>query len=242
MTPQPLNFFLKTRQHVEDCGQQLRNAGLMEHGLSCKNFDLSCILPHLGHGNLLDMGSNGSYMLYNAVKMNLQGEKHGIDISYPDGYVLRWPVENGEVVPGVQCQKADLMDPPFENEKFDYITCLSVIEHEVDFNKLAAQCSRLLKPGGKLFITFDYWNPKLDTTGKELFGLKWNVLCQNEVFDLVRICRENNLRLCFNPNIDKSLGEESIDWTTQDAVINETFCAPFPAVAYTFGIFMFEKM
>jgi 2-polyprenyl-3-methyl-5-hydroxy-6-metoxy-1,4-benzoquinol methylase len=48
----------------------------------------------------------------------------------------------------VQCLKADLMDPPFEDGKFDYITCLSVIEHEVDFNKLSVQCSRLLKSGG----------------------------------------------------------------------------------------------
>ena len=180
------------------------------------------------------MGSNGSYLLYNAVKMDLKGEKHGIDISYPEGFVLRWPWENGEVVPGVTCQKADLMDPPFEDGKFDYITCLSVIEHEVDINKLAAQCSRLLKPSGKLFLTFDYWDPKLDTTGKELFGLKWNVLCQNEVFDLIK-----SLTNC---GFGISGGVNSIDWTIQDAVINETYCAPFPGVAYTFGIFMFEKM
>lgn len=230
MQKQPLNFFLKTRQQIEDCGQQLRDAGLMEHGLSCKNFDLAYILPHIGDGNILDMGSCGSFLLYNAVKKGVQGEKHGIDLAYPDDYVLTWPPEHSVVTEGVHCFKGDLMNPPFEDGKFNYITCLSVIEHEVDFDKLAKQCSRLLAPGGKLFISFDYWDPKIDTTGKKLFDLDWNILDSNDLLKLIEVCLQNGM----------PLSSPAIDWTLQDTVINPSYCAPFDA-AYTFGLFMFEK-
>lgn len=224
-----LNFFLRTRSEIDQCTQFLKENGLMEHGLSCKNFDMAYILPHIGDGNILDMGSCGSFVLYNTVKKGCVGEKHGIDLMYPEDYVLTWPPEHTVVTEGVSCIKGDLMNPPYEDGKFQYITCLSVMEHEVDLSKLAEHCSRLLSAGGKLFLTFDYWDPKIDTTGKELYGLKWNILSRQEVEAMISIFQSKGLQIT---------GE--IDWATDEAVINPAFCSPFD-VAYTFGVFEFEK-
>lgn len=231
MQKQPLNFFLRNRQQIEDCGQQLREAGLMEHGLSCKNFDLAYILPHIEDGNLLDMGSCGSFILYNAAKKGTKGEKIGIDLAYPDDYVLTWPPAHNIPVEGANCFKADLMNTPFEDGKFNYITCLSVIEHEVDFKKLAQECSRLLAPGGKLFVSFDFWPEKVDTKGHKLFGLNWNILDELDVVDLISEMAGQFLQLSNN---------SFIDWTVEEDVINPSYCSPAD-VSYTFGLFMFEK-
>ncbi len=42
---------------------------------------------------------------------------------------------------------------PTHSGQFDIITCMELIEHVPDAKKLIADCSRLLKPGGKLFIS-----------------------------------------------------------------------------------------
>ncbi len=43
---------------------------------------------------------------------------------------------------------------PFENESFDLIYCSSLIEHLAKPDIMLAQCRRVLRPGGALFVTF----------------------------------------------------------------------------------------
>lgn len=48
---------------------------------------------------------------------------------------------------------------PFENEKFDLVICTQVLEHAEDPNKLINESYRVLKLGGKLFLTMPFvWN------------------------------------------------------------------------------------
>ena len=68
---------------------------------------------------------------------------------------------------------------------FKNITCLSVIEHEVDIKKFVTEVSRILTDGGKLYLTFDYWTPKLKTTVK-LYGLTWSPLDEYETQTLIK--------------------------------------------------------
>ena len=105
---------------------------------------------------MLDMGCQGSIVLDNAKKLGLAGEKIGIDL-------VELPAREG-----IRLIKGDLTDTGLPAAHFDYLTCLSVIEHGVDVRAFVAECARLLKPGGKLFVTFDYWNPKI-TTDLRLF-------------------------------------------------------------------------
>lgn len=215
-----LNCFLRTRKEIDDCTDVLRQHGLVEHGLSCKNWDLVKILPHINDGNFLDLGCNGSFILDNLAKLNLSGLKYGVDLS----------INPTDVVPsGCAFFKQDLMNTTFDSGTFQYLTCLSVIEHQVDFNLLAKECARLLSSSGKLFLTFDYWDPKVDTSATKLYDLNWNVLDKNDVLSLMAACSQNGLEL-----------SEPIDWTTQDGVINPSYCSP-AKVSYTFGILMFTK-
>jgi len=48
--------------------------------------------------------------------------------------------------------------------QLDIITCISVIEHVEEVRKFFRACHMLLKPGGLLFLTTDYWDAEGDDT------------------------------------------------------------------------------
>ncbi len=50
---------------------------------------------------------------------------------------------------------SDLKKLPFTSEQFDTIYCVSVLEHTEDYSGIIQGFYKLLKPGGKLVITFD---------------------------------------------------------------------------------------
>lgn len=213
-----MNGFLKTRKEVDECTNYIKSKGMISHDFTCKNWDVALICQQLKDGDLLDMGSNGSFLIQNAVKLGIKGRKCGIDLGNPE-----YQIEGVEYIQG------DLMKTPYESNSFDTITCLSVIEHEVDYDLLAKECARLLRPGGKLFITFDYWNPKVDTSGIKLYDLSWNILDTNDVIALQNAFSANRL---------KTSG--AMDWETGEAVINPSFCAPY-GKSYTFGMITLTK-
>ena len=208
-----MNKLLRTRKEVDRCTAYLKDRSLISHVFTCKDFDIALICQELKDGDMLDMGSNGSFILPNAVKLGIKGRKCGIDLGKPE-YDLT----------GIDYVQGDLMVSPYPDQSFDTITCLSVIEHEVSYEKLAKECARLLRPGGVLYITFDYWHPKVDTTGIKLYDLSWNILDQGEVLMLIRILHEAGLEQT-----------SPMDFATQEAVINPQFCAPY-GKSYTFGI------
>jgi SAM-dependent methyltransferase len=50
----------------------------------------------------------------------------------------------------------DILEPDWGGEKFDVITCISVLEHIKDYNKAVSQMSMLLNKGGILVLSFPY--------------------------------------------------------------------------------------
>ena len=145
--------------------------------------------------------------------------KYGIDLRKPDHHD-----------PEITYLVGDLLAVPLPDGYFQYITCLSVIEHEVDIQSFAAEASRLLANGGKLYVTFDYWTPKIMTDLK-LYGLAWKPLDDWDVQLLQYACEAHNLQLI-----------DDIDWSLGEAVIRSGYYSPHPQIAYTFGMLVFEKM
>ncbi len=211
--------FLKFRDEIYKCTDYLHRNGYVSHNLVCKDWDIAHIISDLSDGNLLDMGSSDSYILKNAVLKNVQGEKYGIDLQPPDV-----PLEEVKYMIG------DLMDTQLPGNYFTNITCLSVIEHEVDFKKFATEVSRLLTEAGKLYVTFDYWTPKLKPDFK-LYDKLWNLLDENDTKKLIEECKSFGLNLV-----------EPVDWSLGDAVIKPGYFSPPGAnISYTFGMLVFQK-
>lgn len=210
--------FLKTRTEVEECTCFLHRNGYVSHNLTCKDWDLAHIIPEIGDGNVLDMGSSDSYILKNVSLKRTTGQKYGIDRYDPDV-----PISD------VTYFKGDLLQTPLPGECLDYITCLSVIEHQVDYHLFAAEVNRLLVPGGKLFITYDYWDPLLSIPVKA-YELDWQPLDHALTLSLIGACQDRGLSLL-----------QDVDWSTQDQVIHWGYYSPHPKVSYTFGLLAFEK-
>ncbi len=73
------------------------------------------------------------------------------------------------------------------------VVCLSVVEHGVDLDRFFAEVARLLKPGGRLYISTDYWEPKIDTNGRKMFGQPWTIFCANEIQSMIECGRKYGL-------------------------------------------------
>jgi hypothetical protein len=209
---------LRRKVEVEECTRYLKRNGLVSHSLRCKDWDLAHIIPAIGDGNFLDMGSSDSYILKNLSIKGIRGEKFGIDLRQPDV-----PVNDVRYLLG------DLTETALPDGHFANITCLSVLEHQVDFGRFAAEAGRLLATGGCLFVTFDYWEPKVRPPAR-LYQLDWQPLDAALVKALIRACAEAGLHLL-----------QEFDWRTENAVIHWGYYSPHPDVAYTFGLAVFVK-
>ena len=209
---------LRHREDVEECTRFLKHNGFVSHSLLCKDWDLAHLVSEIGDGNFLDMGSSDSYILMNLSLKRIDGELHGIDLRQPDV-----PVK------GVRYSVGDLMNTGLPGGHFSNIACLSVLEHQVDYSRFAAEVSRLLVPGGRLFVTFDYWEPKLRPPIK-LYGLEWQPLDSKAVHQFTAACMAAGLRL-----------SQDFDWTLGEPVIQWGYYSPHPEVSYTFGMASFRK-
>jgi len=211
--------FLKFRSEVLECTEFLHRNGFVSHNLTCKDWDIAHIISEVGDGNFLDMGSSDSYILKNLALKNIKGDLYGIDLSDPD-----------VPIPRVQYLKGDLMNTGLPSEHFANISCLSVLEHEVDFERFAVEVSRLLHVGGRLFVTFDYWEPKIIPPIR-LYNLAWQPLDKQKVCELIEVCNRYGLRLV-----------NAMDWELGEPVIQYGYYAPHPDMKYTFGMAVFEKI
>jgi SAM-dependent methyltransferase len=94
-------------------------------------------------------------------------------------------------------QAGDLCDTKIASSSCDFITCISVIEHGVDVEAFAKEASRLLRPEGQIWVTFDYWEPASDNTADEvkIFGLPWNIFDRNKVERMIESAKKYGLEL-----------------------------------------------
>jgi SAM-dependent methyltransferase len=210
--------FLKSKTEIYHCTQYLNKHRYASHRLRCKDWDIANIIADLSDGNLLDMGSWDSYILKNAVIKGLRGDKYGIDLQKP-------AIEVNEV----KYVLGDLLETDFPDSFFQNITCLSVIEHEINLNKFAYEVSRLLTERGKLYLTFDYWTPKV-RTDFQIFGKEWNLFDSKDVLKLIEELQNKDLFLV-----------QDVDWSLEKPVINSRYYSPDPKIGYTFGLLVFQK-
>ena len=85
----------------------------------------------------------------------------------------------------VRYEVSDLIHTRFEDDSFEVITAISVIEHGFDRGRLLAEVSRLLRPGGYFIASFDYWPDKVDTEGINFFGMDWTIFSERDVRELL---------------------------------------------------------
>lgn len=98
--------------------------------------------------------------------------------------------------PPYRIRRADLTHTGLPPASCDLISCISTIEHGVDGPALFRECARILRPGGALLITTDYWQDPIPAPSAGLhFGLPWRVFDRGALAELVEGAARCRLRL-----------------------------------------------
>jgi len=118
--------------------------------------------------------------------------------------------------PPFRLYRGDLTNTTFAPGSFDLITCISVIEHGVDHRAFLHEASRLLRPGGVLFLTADYWERPLDMSGApNPYGLRWKVLSRQDAMNLLEWSSQEDLHP-YGPDDIPSCGDPCVIWNKKE--------------------------
>jgi len=107
-------------------------------------------LPRKGAVKILDAGSGLTFFPFYLAEQNPSAEIHCVDSDarLTAGYAAISATR-------VNFHGASLQRLPFADGFFDALYCISVLEHTGDFEAIAQEFHRVLKPGGTASVTFD---------------------------------------------------------------------------------------
>ncbi len=218
-----MNTTLKTNDDVKLAIEIIKKSHLNLHSnIPEKNWDsliaLNIILQNTNRtARVLDAGGQINSLilswLYQFNYINLSC----VNLIY-DKKIKRGKIE---FIPG------DLTKTPYPDDYFDIVTCLSVIEHGVNEENYFKEINRILKNGGLLITSTDYWEEKINTESKFAYG--------NLIFIYDNVSVKNLLKKAYNkgfelygPDIDLNCKNKVVSWK----IFN---------LDYTFLIFCLKK-
>lgn len=180
-----MNGALLQEGEVAQAMERLDESRLERHPTTWKNWDLwdfiSVISKSPRDSKILDVGCASSPLLFNLAKIGFE-DLTGIDFDFPPGSTYPHP--------HVKYERGDLRRTRFGYQSFDIVTSLSVIEHGVEPDAYFAEMSRILKPGGLLITSTDYWYWKVSTKfvpRRKTFGLPWKIHDANDLIKIVEV-------------------------------------------------------
>ena len=99
----------------------------------------------------------------------------------------------------------------YADNTFDYITSLSVIEHGVNIKEYFKEMSRLLKKGGYLLTSTDYWPEKVSKPGAiHSNENRDDIFCRTEIENMIETAAKYQLKL-MEP-IDYNYEKKLVSW------------------------------
>lgn len=108
-------------------------------------------LPLEKNIRFLDLGCGKGILLSRILEVNPQLEITGVDISKIAIETIKKKIPSGTF----HCIKEN-EKLPFKDNSFDFILAADVIEHIYDTDLIFYELARVLKPGGKIFISVPY--------------------------------------------------------------------------------------
>lgn len=194
---------LRNWHEVGEAVQFLRRGSLPLHPTPEKNWDLALVgeaarnLPK--DAKIIDLGSAGLFALRLLSSLGFR-TLVGVDlfVSRSDRMrQLKDTLGHRPVRLPYRLRPRDLTRAEgLPRGPYDLVLCLSVIEHGVEPARFFASARDLLKPGGTLLITTDYWSSKVDTSGApRVFDLDWKIFSEPEARSLIEAAKAAGLTI-----------------------------------------------
>jgi SAM-dependent methyltransferase len=203
------NAVLRTQQESDEAIQQVKDIGLPPVEDAPKNWDclaaLDCVLSNTtSAGRVLDAGAEAYSRLL--PWLCLYGYRHldGINL------VFKKPKKLGAIT----YRYGDITSTDFRPATFDAIACLSVIEHGVDLKRYFREASRILKPGGVLITSTDYWETPVDTGRRRMYGAPVHVFTRDEILVSIELAAQCGLVL--TSTIELGCDQKVVHWKEVD--------------------------
>jgi SAM-dependent methyltransferase len=155
---------------------------------------------------VLDMGSATYGVILPWLHLSGWRDLHGCDISFSRAFRRA----------SIEYTPQNIERTSYAPGRFDFVTCLSVIEHGVDLAAFLREAARVLKPGGHLLVSTDYWREPLPTHGRydPRYNCPLKVFSEDDIAALLQTASECGLRP--TEAVDTSCEERVVYWERLD--------------------------
>ena len=235
------NSVLKNSSEVNYAINNLHSLGLFAHPDKVKSWDTYKMVKIISEGDrssfILDVGCNGSPILSILKRLGFKN-LYGCDLflkKIPSTlteivYPLYRPIIEMYEDKAFNISIQNLEKTNFQDKMFDYITSLSVIEHGVNIQNYFKEMNRIMKKGGILLTSTDYWPDKILNIIKTKHNHRNdpdNVFSKEEIEkDVLKAAELNDLILT-----------EPIDFSFENKVVHYNVTG----LDYTFIFFALKK-
>jgi SAM-dependent methyltransferase len=213
---------LQNWQEIGEATLALQHKGLPAHQTAQKNWDhfqlYQAVVSRDRQARVLDLGCGEGYTLGFLHALGFR-DLHGLDFRISLRLRLkqwreRWRARSPR--PPYRLYRGDLTRTPFAGQSFEIAFSVSTLEHGVPVPAFLQEASRLLRPGGLLFVTTDYWEDKIPTEDSvRAFGLPWKIFCRDEIGALIGLACAQGLSLVEDGPIPPC-GDRTVYWQNAD--------------------------
>ena len=218
------NTALRSVRDVQFAVRALLDRGLPLHPDHNKNWDNFLAVYHtytqlLPSDPVLDAGAGDESAYLPGLKKLGYTNLVAINLDRNDDFTAH-------IASGIRYGYGDITNTIFPDDTFQFISCLSVIEHGVYVPAFLVEMARILKPGGHLFVSFDFWSDHLDTTGLRTHDAPIHIFSTKNVMDILDDAADCGL-LVDSESVNTKCDEKIIAWA---------------GLEYTFMNLLFRKM
>jgi len=179
------NGVLKSREEWQEALAKAKADRLPLHRGGEKNWDhLAAVFAILSStttsARVLDAGAEFYSNVLPALFAYGYRNLYGVNLSFT-GPARRGPI---------QYLQGDITRTSFPDRYFDAVTCMSVIEHGVPLDGYFREMHRVLKPGGLLITSTDYYPTAINTEGKTAHGAPIKIFTKPEIQEILRLADE----------------------------------------------------
>lgn len=213
---------IKVLQDWNELGEatlSLQRRGLPTHETPQKNWDLFALhrlTEERPRAVVLDLGCGTGEALKLLGAAGTCAALHGIDLQIPWRLRLSlWKRQRKNGTAPFQLHRGDVMKLSFADASIDIAYAISVIEHGIDLDRFFDEVRRVLKRGGLLFLTTDYWPEPVDTQSIVAFDLPWRIFSRTEIQRMIAGAERRGLHLSARMEIPECT-RPTVHWQQRD--------------------------